>query len=73
MYSIEMKIRKYANQLLDKQESLSSVKLINFILGKTKQKTTVLQEFQIHYDQMLALVKKGEYAALSHLRITRYL
>ncbi|MEP6931459.1 MAG: site-specific integrase [Flavobacterium sp.] len=68
MYSTEMKIRKYADQLLDKQESLSSIKLINFILGKTKQKTTVLQEFQIHNDQMLALVKKGEYAIGTHVR-----
>nr|WP_294928970.1 site-specific integrase [uncultured Flavobacterium sp.] len=68
LYSLEMKIRKFADQLLEKQEPVTSVKLINFILGKTKLKTTVLEEFQIHNDQMLALVKKGEYAIGTHVR-----
>lgn len=68
LHSLEMKIRKFADQLTEKQESLSSVKLINFIAGKTKQKTTVLQEFQYHNDQMLTLVKKGEYAIGTHVR-----
>ncbi|PZX93148.1 site-specific integrase [Flavobacterium aquariorum] len=68
LYSLEMKIRKFAEQLSEKQESLSSIKLINFVLGKTKQKTTVLQEFQLHNDQMLALVKRGEYAIGTHVR-----
>jgi integrase len=68
LYSLEMKIRKYADQLTEKQESLNSVKLINFILGKTKEKATVLQEFQLHNDQMLALVKRGEYAIGTHVR-----
>ncbi|GGF22763.1 site-specific integrase [Flavobacterium limi] len=68
LYSLEMKIRKFAEQLIEKQESLNSVKLINFILGKTKLRTTVLQEFQNHNDQMLALVKKGEYAIGTHGR-----
>jgi len=68
LYSIEMKIRKFADQLVEKEESLTSVKLINFILGKTKQRTTILQEFQLHNDQMLALVKKGEYAIGTHVR-----
>ncbi|MDR6844472.1 site-specific integrase [Flavobacterium granuli] len=68
LYSLEMKIRKFADQLTEKQESLSSIKLINFILGKTKQRTTVLQEFQLHNDQMLALVKRGEYAIGTHVR-----
>lgn len=68
LYSLEIKIRKHADYLVEKQESLNSVKLINFILGKTRLKTTVLQEFQLHNDQMLALVKKGEYAIGTHVR-----
>lgn len=32
LYSIEMKIRKFADQLVEKQESLTSVKLIIKIL-----------------------------------------
>ncbi|CAD0002411.1 hypothetical protein [Flavobacterium salmonis] len=69
LHSLEMKIRKFADQITEKQESLSSsVKLINFIAGKTKQKTIVLQEFQYHNDQMLTLVKKGEYAIGTHVR-----
>ncbi|WP_286971659.1 site-specific integrase [Flavobacterium sp. UBA4854] len=68
LYSLEIKVRKHADYLEEKQESLNSVKLINFILGKTRLKTTVLQEFQLHNDQMLALVKKGEYAIGTHTR-----
>ncbi|MBS7231347.1 site-specific integrase [Flavobacterium psychroterrae] len=66
--SLELKIRKFADHLLDKQESLTSVKLINFVLGKTKQKNTVMQEFQMHNDQMLALVEKNEFAIGTHVR-----
>lgn len=68
LYSLEIKLRKHADYLVEKQESINSVKLINFILGKTRLKTTVLQEFQLHNDQMLALVKKGEYAIGTHVR-----
>lgn len=66
--SMEIKIRKFANQLMEKRESVSSVKLINFILGKTNQRTTVLKEFQLHNDQMLALVEKKEFAIGTHTR-----
>ena len=66
--SLEMKIRKFAEQLIEKGESVSSIKLINFVLGKTNQRTTVLKEFQLHNDQMLALVEKKEFAIGTHKR-----
>ncbi|UUW08786.1 site-specific integrase [Flavobacterium plurextorum] len=66
--SLELKIRKFADHLLDKQEFVTSIKLINFVLGKTKPKNTVMQEFQLHNDQMLALVEKKEFAIGTHVR-----
>lgn len=66
--SLELKINKYRDGLSEKREIISSVKLINFALGKTTLKTTVMQEFQLHNDQMLALVKKKEYAIGTHER-----
>jgi integrase len=66
--SLEMKIKKYRDELSEKQETVSSVKLINYALGKTTLRSTVLQEFQYHNDQMLALVQKKEYAIGTHVR-----
>lgn len=66
--SLELQISKYRDDLSAKRETLTSVKLINFALGKTTVKSTVLQEFQLHNDQMLALVEKKEYAIGTHER-----
>ncbi|MDQ6470628.1 site-specific integrase [Flavobacterium sp. LHD-80] len=66
--SLELKINKYRDELSEKREIVSSVKLINYALGKTTVKSTVLQEFQLHNDQMLALVEKEEYAIGTHER-----
>ncbi len=66
--SLELQISKYRDELSEKRETVSSVKLINFALGKTAVKSTVQQEFQLHNDQMLALVEKKEYAIGTHER-----
>lgn len=67
--SLELKISRFRDELSEKGETVTSVKLINYALGKTtKKKSTVLQEFQLHNDQMLALVEKEEYAIGTHER-----
>jgi len=42
--------------------TLTSQKIMDFILGKNVPKGKVLDEFQLHNDEMLALIGKGEYA-----------
>lgn len=66
--SLELKISRYRDELSEKRETVTSVKLINFALGKDTLKSTVLQEFQLHNDQMLALVEKKEFAIGTHER-----
>lgn len=66
--SLELQISKYRDELSEKRETVSSIKLINFALGKTTVKSTIQQEFQLHNDQMLALVEKQEYAIGTHER-----
>ena len=67
--SLELKISRYRDELSEKGETVTSIKLINYALGKTtEKKSTVLQEFQLHNDQMLALVEKEEYAIGTHER-----
>lgn len=66
--SFEMKIKKYRDELSGNRETVSSIKLIDYALGKTSLKSTVMQEFQYHNDQMLALVQKKEYAIGTHVR-----
>jgi site-specific recombinase XerD len=67
--SLELKISRYRDELSGKGETVTSIKLINYALGKTtEKKSTVLQEFQLHNDQMLALVEKEEYAIGTHER-----
>jgi integrase len=66
--SIALKINKYRDELSDKRETITSLKLINYALGKTTLKSTIMQEFQLHNDQMLALVQKNVYAIGTHVR-----
>ncbi|OOG64707.1 site-specific integrase [Flavobacterium sp. A45] len=66
--SFEMKIKKYRDELSENRATVSSIKLIDYTLGKTTLKSTVMQEFQYHNDQMLALVHKKEYAIGTHVR-----
>jgi integrase len=66
--SLELKINKYRDELSEKRETISSLKLINYALGRNTLKSTVLQEFQLHNDQMLALVEKNVFAIGTHVR-----
>ncbi len=42
--------------------SLISKKLIDHVTGRDNSSAKVIQQFQKHNDEMLALVKSGEYA-----------
>lgn len=66
--TLESKINQYKNELIYNRQIITAKKLMSHILGKTKEKKSVLEEFQLHNDQMLALVKRGEYAIGTHVR-----
>jgi len=66
--SLERKVHEYRNELSDKRQSITSKKLIDFCLGRNGGKANIVEEFQLHNDQMMALVNVGEYALGTHTR-----
>ncbi len=66
--SIRRKVEDYKIQLINRNTPITSQKLIDFVLGNTEANTKVLQEFQKHNDEILALVAKGEYSRGTHER-----
>lgn len=48
--------------------TITAERLMDFVQGKTISKAKVLEEFQSHNDEMLALVPKGEYTEGTHER-----
>lgn len=66
--SIETKVNQYRNDLVYMERSITSQKIIDFILGRVAPKVKVLEEFLKHNDELLALVDKGEYAIGTHER-----
>jgi len=66
--SVEKKVHEYRNELSDKRQPITSKKLIDFCLGRNGGKTNIVEEFQLHNDQMMALIKVGEYAPGTHTR-----
>jgi len=61
------KINQCKTDLMYADQTVTSQKIMDFIKGKTVPKNKVLQEFQAHNDEMLALVPK-EYATGTHER-----
>jgi len=66
--TIEMKIQQYRNDLVYSGQLITSEKLMDYVLGRTASKAKIVQEFQLHNDELLALVKIGEYAIGTHVR-----
>ena len=66
--AIEMKVQQYRNELMYGGQAISSEKLMDHVLGRGACRATILQEFQLHNDQLLALVERGEYAIGTHVR-----
>jgi integrase len=66
--TIETKVNQYRNDLLYAESSITSQKIIDFIMGRIAPKVKVIEEFLKHNDELLALVGKGEYAIGTHER-----
>lgn len=66
--SVERRVHEYRNELSDKRQPITSKKLIDFCLGRNGGKANIVEEFQLHNDHMMALVKVGEYALGTHTR-----
>ncbi|MNJ94134.1 site-specific tyrosine recombinase XerC [compost metagenome] len=68
--SLSNRISNYRTDLINNDQTITSQKLIDFVRGKNVSKVKVLEEFQLHNDEMLALVKKEEYAYGTYERYT---
>lgn len=68
--SLSNRISNYRTELINNDQTITAQKLIDFVRGKNVSKVKVLQEFQLHNDEMLALVKKEEYAYGTYERYT---
>jgi|SRR5690606_3564333 len=66
--SIETKIKTYRVLMINKDVTITSQLLIDYVSGHNVSKTKVLEEFQAHNDEILALVPKGEFAPGTHER-----
>jgi len=65
--TMEMKISKYKTDLLYTEKSISAQRIIDFVLGRVTSKAMLLEEFQKHNEEMLALVPQ-DYALATHKR-----
>lgn len=66
--SLIVGLNNFKNKLSNNSESITALKLIEYIQGKSFQKAKVLEEFQKHNDEMLALVTTGDFAKGTHER-----
>jgi len=66
--TLQSKIQQYKGELLLNGQTITSQKLIDYVLGKTVSKAKIVEEFQKHNDELLALVERGEYAIGTHVR-----
>jgi len=66
--SIYRKIEDHKIKLINRNITITSQNLIDFILGNSEGNTKILEEFQKHNDEILALVSKGEYSKGTHER-----
>jgi integrase len=61
------KINQYKNDLMYSERTITSQKLMDFVLGKVVSKAKLMDEFHLHNEEMLALVPK-EYAKATYKR-----
>lgn len=66
--SLESKINRFRTELMNKGVTISAQRVIDFAKGNDQSRTKVLEEFQAHNDEILALVDTGEYAKGTHDR-----
>jgi len=66
--SIKRKVEDYKIQLINRNTPITTQKIIDFVLGNTEGNTKVLEEFQKHNDEILALASRAEYSIGTHER-----
>ncbi|RYY36962.1 MAG: site-specific integrase [Sphingobacteriaceae bacterium] len=66
--ALYMKIQQFKSELMLTGHPITTQKIMDFVMGKNVSKSKVVQEFQKHNDELLALVEKGEYAIGTHVR-----
>lgn len=66
--TLQTKVHQYINELINHGRPITSQKLMDYVLGKSTDKAMIVEEFQLHNDELLALVKRGEYAIGTHTR-----
>ncbi|REH01004.1 site-specific integrase [Flavobacterium aquicola] len=70
--SLMMKIHEIKTEILYSGKPITSKKIMDHIMGKITPRTTVLKEFQIHNDEMKALLGNGySEATLERFNITK--
>jgi len=60
------KITQYRTELLNQGVTITSQRLMDFVLGNNGSRSKLLEEFQAHNDEIKALVEIGEYAPATH-------
>ena len=66
--TLQTKVHQYINGLMNHGKPITSQKLMDYVLGKSIDKAMIVEEFQLHNDELLALVNVGEYAIGTHTR-----
>ena len=66
--TLQTKVHQYINGLMNHGKPITSQKLMDYVLGKSTDKAMIMEEFQLHNDELLALVDVGEYAIGTHTR-----
>lgn len=65
--SLVAKVNNYRISLMLEEHTITAQRLIDFVLGKTVSKAKVMQEFNLHNDEIKALVPR-EYSKVTHIR-----
>lgn len=65
--SLVTNISNYKTELINECKTISAMRIIDFVKGNNPSKSKVLEEFQKHNDEVLALVPQ-EYAKGTHTR-----
>lgn len=68
--SIVAKINNHKTELINNDTTITSKRIIDYISGNIAPKAKVLEEFQKHNDEMLALIATGQYSKGTYQRYT---
>ncbi|WP_066749905.1 site-specific integrase [Chryseobacterium glaciei] len=66
--SLITKVNQFKTELINEEQTITANGIIDFVKGKTVSKAKVLEEFQLHNDEMKALIKTEEVAKGTHTR-----